>query len=141
MYKLILISLILFTSVTVKSEEYPSVYALGYSKHLVEGDYNETHNYFAVEWHNFHVGTFNNSYNNQSYIVSYNLEIWENSNFTVGGLSGFVHGYHKDKVNIPMIKGMMPVIVPYVKYTKYKVKPTVGLLGQAVFITFEIDFN
>lgn len=118
-----------------------SAYFGGWSHHLVAGEYNEKHDYIGVEYNKVHFGSFVNSYNARSYILAYNWNGYvEDYNLEYGMLIGTIHGYTKDKVDIPMVNGFMPAIVPYVKFTKYPIKPTIGFMGPALFLTFEFKY-
>lgn len=122
-----------------------SVLLGGWSHHLNAGDYNEKHDFLAVEYNQWVGGTFINSHNNRSYIAGYDF-VYETQYVNFGAITGIVKGYTKDDLGSNydwLIVGsdFMPAVVPYVQINTPYVKPVVGLLGQAVFLTFRVDFN
>ncbi len=105
----------------------------GWSSHLCDGEFNETHNFLAVEHENFMIGTFKNSFYKRSTLAGY---IWHGNteHIEYGAITGAVTGYGQ-------YADVLPIAVPYVTLTHGPVKPVVGLLGEAVFISIRIDFN
>lgn len=118
-----------------------SLYLGGWSYHLNGGEHNETHNYIALEKDNWTIGTFENSHYDQTYIGTYSFSLYENSYLSSGVMTGMSYGYDPEDVNFLNYNGFMPIAVPYVDLKfNHLINPRIGLLGQAVFITFKIDY-
>lgn len=111
----------------------------GWSSHLTGGDYNEAHYFHAYEKGNFLVGGFVNSFNDYTLLAGKKIK-WKNDSESIewGFLAGMTYGYSNDDVPISA-GGFMPVLVPYLSYTEYKVQPTLLLLGNAVALTFRVE--
>ena len=129
-----------------------SLYVGGWSHHLTERDngedFNESHNMFALEVDNYVIGTFKNSFGDQTYAVGYNYS-WEYQDFEYGVLAGVSYGYKEkymdDSKTFLNYNGWMPLVVPYVNYNLYEdndvsIKPQLMLLGSAVAVTIRVDF-
>lgn len=129
-----------------------NIYVGGWSHHLTERDngedFNESHYMFAIEVDNYVVGTFKNSFGDQTYAVGYNYS-WTRGDFEYGTLLGVSYGYKEkymdDSKTFLNHNGWMPLVVPYVNYNLYEdsdvsIKPQLMLLGSAVAVTVRVDF-
>lgn len=109
------------------------VYTGAWSKHLFsKQDYNETHNFLAVEHKGVMAGYFKNSYSEDSAVVGFRMtEQW--GDFEGGIMFAATHGY-RDCVQgyADASKRVCPAIVPSIAYTKYRVQPVALLLGNAL---------
>lgn len=139
MHKVIALAALLATGTAYGQEPTTSLYLGGFSKHLITQGLNETHNFVGIQHDKLFAGVFNNSYNNTTGIVAYDTTYTYNDSFSYGLMSGMSYGYNCDDVQIPCLSGFMPLVLPYVEYTKSTIKPMVSLLGEALFITFKVD--
>ncbi|EIZ1450459.1 hypothetical protein MOU93_004443 [Vibrio parahaemolyticus] len=145
---IILVSTIISNGLGYDFTEDTSFYVTGFSKHVgVDGDFNEVHDLIGIEHKNFFIGTYNNSYYDQTYLATYNFK-WSASEhfesdiasyFNYGFTAGMSYGYDCDYIDFAICKNkFMPVITPYIEFDKYFIKPNVSILGNAFFITFRI---
>ena len=135
MKKLLLVSALL--SGTCHAD---SVYLGGWSKHLVSGDFNETHNLLAYERNSYVAGGFKNSFNDNVYFAGKNFT-YDLSVFEFGVIAGAMYGYDEQDAPLLNHNKFQPMLVPHVTIkTDYFIKPTVLMLGEAVAITFRIEF-
>ena len=103
----------------------------GWSKHFHDKGQNETHDLMAVEYDSVIAGTFVNSYGDRSYVAGYDFSgYWKGLEY--GAIVGGVIGYPQSD--------LLPAVVPYVTIKDWNVKPAIGLLGKAVFLSFKIDY-
>lgn len=116
------------------------VYTGAWSKHLfTDQEYNEVHNFAAIEHKGVMGGYFKNSYNEDSYVVGFRLtKAW--GDFEGGVMFAATYGY-RDCVQgyADASKRLCPAIVPSVAYTKYRVQPLALLLGNA--LAFSVRFE
>lgn len=110
LYKPIVVGAMLLSSTSALSEEYDfKLYFGGWSKHLQDKNQNETHNTVGLNYKNFEVLNFNNSYNNNSTFVGYHYKF--NEYFGLRG--GVVSGYDNLKYNF---HGFVPMIQPTISF-------------------------
>lgn len=141
--KLILLLILPFSSVLYASESgdnSKAIYLGWWSKHLLSEAENETHNFIAFEYNNYQIGGFTNSHNDYTIEATYNFNLYEINYFQFGVLAGLSYGYDPEDVDFMNYNGFMPIAVPYVVYIQYDVQPFVGLLGQAIFLSFKVEF-
>lgn len=129
-------ALLLLLSFSVQADY---LYLGGWSSHLTDGEYNETHHFHAYEKDSWLIGDFVNSFNDYTLLAGKKYS-WKNDSESIewGFLVGMTYGYSNDDVAIS-IDGFMPALVPYVSYTEYKVQPALLLLGNAVALTFRVE--
>ena len=115
------------------------IYMGGWSHHLTSGNYNEEHHFHAYQKDNWLVGGFVNSFDDYTLIAGKSFG-WTNEaeSIEVGFVAGLSCGYKHEHVKLSA-SGFMPVLVPYIAYTEYKVQPSLLLLGNAVALTFRIE--
>lgn len=110
------------------------VYTGAWSKHVgTSQEYNETHNFLAVEYKGIMAGYFKNSYSTDSAVAGYRFKRqW--GDFDAGLLVGATWGYtHCLKGEAEgKNKRTCPVVVPSIAYTKYKAQPALLVLGNAI---------
>ncbi|CAL9978275.1 antimicrobial peptide resistance and lipid A acyl ation protein PagP [Vibrio phage K449] len=122
----------------------------GWSHHLNDSDYdyNENNKLHALEYQNWLAGSFVNSYYDRTWLVGYNFR-YENGRFEAGLITALSYGYDEDDVSDMKFalnyKGFMPVLFPYIGYSLYnsdslEVVPTLGLLGSALSLSFQIVY-
>ena len=105
----------------------------GWSTHLSSGDYNETHKATLVEYKNYMAGTFTNSYGRETWVAGYGWQRqwghWRGS-LHAGVMRGYerCYGAGREGDNTKVC----PMAYPALTYTRYRVQPQVGLLGDAV---------
>lgn len=123
-----------------------SLYLGAWSKHFKDEMQNETHNLIALEVNSIIAGTFKNSFSDQTYFVAYDLE-WESTYFDYGFWLGLSYGYCGDgqQNNYTSLTGcntggFVPVIMPYVAYSQFPVKPSVAFAYKSVMFNVEIEF-
>ena len=119
-----------------------AVYAGAWSKHLVTGDeydYTSSHDLFAVEYKRVFAARFRNSYGRESYALGYT---WSKQygNFEAKVVAGAVRGYRGWYGDSESTTKTLPLVVPMVSYTKYKIQPTVLLMGEALAASVRIEF-
>lgn len=142
---LILIALTIMSFNALASEDQFSVTVGVYTKHF-EGDfdYNENNKLLAFEYNNFVVGTFDNSFDDQTYLVGYDWHT-EWNDFRFGVIGGAMYGYNRGRVyDMFYSEGsgtkLLPLALPYVSYNKYLIKPIVGVMGNAVTLLAKYEF-
>lgn len=115
-----------------------------------EYEFNDTHNMVGFMYQDWVVAAYKNSYYDWSYMAAYNFGYEWGESFEYGVLLGVVYGYEEQGIE-PGMKGkymigdFAPVIFPYVAYAVYSsdemtIKPTIGLLGTALTLTFQIEY-
>ncbi len=122
------------------------LYTGGWSYHLTEykekdtgyDDFNSTHNLIGVEYDGWLVAYYNNSFYKDSYVLAKNVFQRTYGDFDLSVYAGVVHGYASciGEKNPAHGKSKACVMVaPALTYTKYKVQPSVLLLGNAVALS------
>ena len=116
-----------------------NIYAGAWSKHLItDGEYTSSHDLFAVEHKRIFAARFRNSYGRESYALG-RTWTWSKGDVEAKIVFGAVRGYrgfygdYDDKTRV------LPLVVPMVSYTKYRVQPTVLLMGEA--LAFSVRFE
>ena len=131
MKPVILLTLLLATATPAHAEL--ALLAGGWSTHLSSGDYNETHEATLVEYKNYMAGTFTNSYGRETWVAGYGGAI-QRGHWRLSGHVGLMRGYERcygagrDGDNTKIC----PMAYPALTYTRYRVQPQLGLLGEAV---------
>lgn len=132
--------LVLLSSLSVAD----SLYIGGKSIHWVgDYDYNSDHNTVAYEHGGYVLGYFKNSYHQDTVFTSKVFKITEMGYFDLNLHAGLSYGYSKclfvkEDYYIDDPAKVCPAIVPELVYTRYKVQPTLMLMGGLVF-TFKIN--
>lgn len=110
----------------------------GWSKHLItDEDYNESHDAVLVEHNGWMAGRFTNSYDRTTYALAYGWsKKWGNWRGSVH--AGVMRGYTKCYGEDGSSANICPMIYPAVTYTKYRVQPQVGLLGEAIVFSIRV---
>jgi hypothetical protein len=117
-----------------------NIYAGAWSKHLItDGEYTSSHDLFAVEHKRIFAARFRNSYGRESYALG-RTWTWSKGDVEAKVVLGAVRGYrgfygdYDDKTRV------LPLVVPMVSYTKYRVQPTVLLMGEALAVSIRVGF-
>lgn len=115
------------------------IYMGGWSHHLTSGEYNEEHHFHAYQKDDWLIGGFVNSFDDYTLIAGKSFS-WQNEpkSLEVGFVAALSYGYKHEYVKLS-INGFLPVLVPYITYTEYKIQPSLLLLGNAVALTFRIE--
>ncbi len=102
---------------------------------------NSEHNLLAYEKDSYIVGYFKNSFNNDTIVVGKRFELFELGDFKAGVYTGATYGYYscRGMADLGADKKVCPAIVPEISYTKYKLQPTLLMLGGAVAISLKWD--
>lgn len=122
----------------VKAET--NLYAGAWSTHIgTDEDYNSTHNLLAVEHEQVFAGYFRNSYDEDAFAAGYRFQkSW--GDFEGGLLVGATYGYRDClKGYADADRRLCPAVAPMVSYTRYRVQPTVILLGNAVAVSVRFE--
>jgi len=152
----LLVLLLIFTNKAFafgeeKEEINNSIYFGGFSKHLFTDGLNETHHFLGYERNDILIGAFKNSYNDwtavAAYDFDYNFGDYFDNDFAkqidFGVMLGASYGYECEMIEpMPCYNKISPVVLPYVSYTyqDFPIKPVLSLLGEAVFVTFRVDY-
>jgi hypothetical protein len=143
--------MLLFSSVAYCDSLYTgawSVHFAGQYREEVNGDIttwaevsNSKHNLIAYETNSYIIGHFKNSFDESTFVVGKRFQIMENEVWNAGIYVGATYGY-KGCTNVPAADAKAKVcaaIVPELVYTKYKMQPTVMLLGGALAVGIKWD--
>ena len=87
-----------------------------WSRHEVEGEYNEVHSLIGFEYNDWGYVNFKNSYGKQTHAVAYSPEYYENNYLELSVSYGLVYGYEQVEI-FPMIMPKMTL-----KYKDFPVK-------------------
>ncbi|ENC6709911.1 hypothetical protein ABKY54_004521 [Vibrio harveyi] len=132
----------------VDNDKEINLLAGGWSQHFFKQPgpaLNYKNDLLAVEYDNWIVGTFKNSYDDRTYTAAYDFN-WQRDDLEYGVAVGLNYGYcgsnQKDKFIDKYgcdTANIVPMVMPYVSYSKFRIKPTVGLLWNALILTFKIE--
>ena len=117
-----------------------SVYVGAWSHHFSEtpGLKNSNHNLIAYEHKGYIAGYLVNSFDDEVYIVGKRFELFEYGNFKSGIYLGATYGYYGCENQTDHATTCFAA-VPEISYTKYKIQPSILILGNAAAISFKID--
>lgn len=110
-------------------------------KEEVERDFNESNQLLGIEYKHVFVGYFKNSFNDDAFALGYRFSRqwgnWEGS-IMVGG----TYGYRDCTSSWDQYadKKVCPAVSPMITYTKYDIKPTLIVIGEAISLTARKDF-
>ncbi len=118
-----------------------TVYLGARSHHWNSGEYNENNHFVAVEYKSYIAGTFINSYAKRSHMAGYNFSLYENDYIILQTMAVGVVGYESVQIdNYPMVGKVALTLVPVIQLNAPYIRPAIGQLGQATFITIVIPF-
>ncbi len=128
---------LLFLSVASNAETRLHVGA--WSTHLFNRDgMNETHDLVAIEHRQVMVGTFSNSYGEESWFGGYRLSRSE-GHFQVSAIPGLVYGYRDCFMRDNQGKRRWcPSLILAATWTQYRVEPSLMLNGGMVAGSFAL---
>ena len=106
-----------------------------WSKHEVEGEYNEVHNLIGFEYNDLGYVNFKNSYGKQAHAIAYSPEYYTNNYLELGVSYGIVYGYEQVEI-FPMVMPKMTL-----KYKNFPVKLDVNYVPTVVMTAgFRVTF-
>lgn len=120
----------------------------GWSYQLNDYARNEDTQLYALEYRHWLAGTFVNSFYDRTWLVGYNW-VYKIYKFEAGIVTGLSYGYDEEDVSDSKhtfsYNGWSPVLFPHVSYSLYnsdslEVRPTLGLLGSALSLSFQIVY-
>lgn len=118
-----------------RAESY--VYVGGFSHHFTDGDYNETHDYFGLRVNGYAAGTFNNSYNQRTFVLSKYFKALELHDFELGAQLGATYGYTKCYGHVPGESAKVcGLAIPEFTYKRFRWQPSVGVTHKVLTLTF-----
>jgi len=132
---LLLIFLVPFFAQAKDENDYFEFTYFAKSTHLVDGDFNEDHNFLGLEYRNDHRGygiaVFENSYYKQSVVIDY-VKYWQPADFIeTSARLGLVSGYDETPV----------AFVLSIAYTKYDMfRPKISWFGDAIIFSISFKF-
>jgi len=144
------ILLMLALIVPTASADEVNVTFFGQSTHLIEGDFNDKHELFGVEYIDTSgdydtghaVSSYVNSYNIQGYMYTYSLySPYDAHKFRTIFTAGATTGY-KDTGGVCIIEvgELCSVLAIGVEYGKYKLVPRITLFGPALVFSLSYKF-
>lgn len=108
---------------------------------------NETHYLLAYEHEGYILGGFKNSFSDPTAVIGKRFELFEAGDFKGGIYLGATYGYYgctpeRGRPTHPNNdRQACLAAVPEISYTKYKVQPTVMLLGNAIAFSIKWDIE
>ncbi|ASV44534.1 hypothetical protein PBI_SCTP2_519 [Salicola phage SCTP-2] len=112
-----------------------------WSKHVLSNDIsNETHNMIAVQKSRIMGGYFKNSHGNDTFFINYYREFEITKNIEPFVTFGLMYGYTECFGEDNSSKDVCPMGVIGVSYTKFRIEPTLYLLGDAISFGPRIKF-
>jgi len=102
---------------------------------------NSTHNLLAYEHNNIIIGYFKNSYGTDTVVVGYKFNLLEVGDFKASVYTGVDYGYYScgGIAAQDASHKVCLAVVPEISYTKYKLQPTILMLGGAVAFSLKWD--
>src|SRR5690554_416747 len=114
-----------------------------WSYHLMTGDdydYTSSHDLVGIEYKKVMATTFRNSYGRRTYSLSGEVFSFKQGDWVGSVHVGIMRGYRKCYGDDGSNTNVCPLIVPRLSYAKYKVQPTILLMGEAVAGSIRIEF-
>lgn len=126
-----------------------AVYGGAWSRHVGADRHgkNEVHELIAFEYDGWFVGHMKNSFNDSTWILAKDWNLWRNEYIGFGGFTGLSYGYEKESMdkfkNLNWNK-WVPFLAPYVEFTyftkTYGWNPRLALVGNAATFTMRYEF-
>lgn len=128
----------------LKEEKNWTVHFGGWSYHFERNPKNNENNkLLALQYKNVVMGTFKNTYSEQTFLIGYATDDFHIAGpVYVGGWIGATYGYTEEQVNVN-IKGtkITPMIAPYFKIKYEDLGIDIGVLGDVtMFIKLNYNF-
>lgn len=136
----------------IQESKADSIHLGAWSYHInpVVGVNNERHDLIAYEHNSYVIAVFKNSFGDRTYGVGKEFELFEYNNIKGSVLVGLDYGYKEciaKKQTAEQYKyhsrgdaQVCFLAVPSIQYTKYKLQPTISLMGDAVTLGTKWDF-
>ena len=119
------------------AEAETSIYVGAWSTHLVTDGLNERHDLVAVEHDNWIAGTFENSYDRETYFAARKWS-WKHGDLEAGVYGGVMKGYTTYWGDDNSNANLCPMVAPFVTWDAGPVSPQVFLLGEAIAVSVRI---
>lgn len=105
-------------------------------------EFNESNDLLAIEYKNVFVGYFRNSFDDDTFALGYRFSHKIGKHWEASLVAGATYGYRDCTSSWDQFesKKVCPALSPMLSYTKYKLKPTVAVIGEAVSLTGRVDF-
>lgn len=114
----------------------------GWSAHLKDAEYNETHNLVALEHQSVMIGTFDNSYGDESWFAGYRFSR-EYGYLELSAVPGAVYGYRKcakQRFDTTSDRQWCPSFLGMATWTQFPLEPSLAIVGEAVAATLAVKF-
>ena len=108
-----------------------------WSKHLVTDGLNERHDLIAIEHNNWIAGTFDNSYDRETWFAARKWS-WKHGDLEAGVYAGAMRGYSTCFGDDGSGSNVCPMVAPYITWHAGPVSPQVFLLGEAIALTVRV---
>lgn len=105
-------------------------------------EFNENNRLAAIEYGGIFAGYFNNSYGEDTFALGYRAKKQITKNIEISAVMGVTYGYRNCTSGWSDTNGkkLCPAFAPMISYTKYRIQPTIAVIGEAVSLTAKIDF-
>ena len=134
--KKLIFALLLCVSASVSAN---GVYLGAVSQHFnMKNVTNQTHVLVIFEYERYLAGGFTNSFGGLTVLVAKDYKR-HYKDFTYGAMLGAAHGYNCKRFGL-CYKSVVPVLAPYVSYSKYRIQPTLAIFGGAAFLTVKVEY-
>lgn len=114
-----------------------------YEENQVDKKINESHNFLAIEYRNkntgYSVSYFTNSYKRKSVMIDFAKYARLSYNFELSYRFGLSTGYSAGNYCIVNGAKYCPIVSAGLAYTKYKVKPKISLIPNALAFSFSVE--
>lgn len=125
-----------------------NLYVGAWSKHInPQNVTNESHDLIAYEHNGYIAGRMINSYGDETYLAGKEFVSEKTNEFlgkydlSAGLYLGATYGYLSCTPGQENATGkdVCPAAIPYISYTKYRIQPTVLIMGNAIAFSFKIN--
>ena len=120
------------------AEAETNLYVGAWSKHLVTDGLNERHDLIAIEHDNWIAGTFENSYDRETYFAAKKWS-WKHGDLEAGVYGGVMKGYTVCWGEDGSNANFCPMAAPYITWNSGRVTPQVFVLGDAIAVSIKIS--
>ena len=103
---------------------------------------NSNNNLVMIEHNGYELGTFKNSYSDQTYLLAKRIELKSFGDFKVSVHVGIDYGYHKWMFSKELKEETLtrPVAILELSYTKYKIEPVAFWFGNGLALSARVKF-
>lgn len=139
-FKRLILALLVVSSVWLVSAKAnateTSIYLYSVSKHLIKGEFNETNEMLAIQYGEFSIGAYNNSFEDNSYFLGYKKKVTKNLHY---GLM-LATGYKYDVTPIPLVGGTVDLFPVGSSMAQVEVNAIPAAFTVSFKLTFDYDF-